>query len=262
MGFYDDGFHTVEKIAEDTYRINEKDLVNAYLLVGEKQALLIDSGDGLGEIRKVAESVTDKPIILALTHGHCDHAGGRNWFKSYYICEKDTAPIYKFLSSKLACNALLKGHPEWKLSKKPYHAKAIKIKDGYVFDLGGRQIKTINVPGHTKGSMIFLDDKEKLMVTGDDANISMWLQLPGCVTLTEWKPGAEKILSLIPSYTPWYGHGDGRQTAEQVTKTLSLADELLKTGQKDLKKKYKNKSFAYPDNQTFPNIVTNVKHVK
>ena len=54
--------HQIEKINESTWRINEFNLVNAFLLEGKKKAALIDTGCGIGEIDKCVKEITDKII--------------------------------------------------------------------------------------------------------------------------------------------------------------------------------------------------------
>ena len=62
-------WHTVEKVAEDTYRIYEPmgsipnvglTTVNMYLLLGEERAALIDSGMGIGDVRSAIDQITSK----------------------------------------------------------------------------------------------------------------------------------------------------------------------------------------------------------
>ena len=48
-----------------------------YLLIGEEKAMLIDSFYGQGDLRAFVETITDKPVIVANTHGHFDHTGGK-----------------------------------------------------------------------------------------------------------------------------------------------------------------------------------------
>ena len=84
-----DGIHSYEEIAANTYRIDEKGLVNTYLLIGERKALLIDSGVGVGDLLSTVKELTSLPVTLALTHRHCDHAGGVNFFKTYYVHQDD-----------------------------------------------------------------------------------------------------------------------------------------------------------------------------
>lgn len=193
-----DGFHEIEEIAKDTYRIDEGGIANCYLLIGEEKALLIDSGVGVGNLEETIKELTLKPVILAVTHRHCDHDGGRSHFKEYYAHEADKPLIYGILSSTFASKTLLKGRKieGLKLNKGRYHSKAIYFKDGATFDLGGRVITTVHTPGHTMGSVVFLDDQSKLMFTGDDVNPWLWMQLSGCSTASEWIPGAKEILKL------------------------------------------------------------------
>lgn len=242
--------YKTEQIAPDTYRIDEAGAVNCYLLLGKKKALLIDTGLGIGCLREEAEKLTNLPLEVVLTHAHCDHAGGIGWFDHYYVHKSDTAPVYKLLSSHLAASILLpKGI---KLPQKPLRPKAVPIDSSFSFDLGERIIHVKNVPGHTKGSIVLLDSKEKQMFTGDDINESLWMQLPGCTTLRQWLTGGRTLLALAREYTPWCGHGPGKQSVEQMRATFELAEKLSEG-----KNAFFPHTVFYPGKESVPQIVFN-----
>lgn len=245
-----DGVHFIYKIADNTYRIDESGIVNSYLLIGDTSALLIDTGNGIGDIKKTVEELTDKPIQVALTHRHCDHAGGVSHFKSVYCGIKDKPFIYSVLSGIFSRSILLKVNKKFipeikklKLSRGPYHTKYIFIDEGFSFDLGDRTINVISTPGHTKGSLVFLDDKEKTMITGDDVNKCTWLQLPGCVNLTTWLIGANRILSLADTYKPYAGHMNGEENKDDIKNLIDLAHSMLKLP----KSEFKKGTVSYPE---------------
>lgn len=249
----DEKFHTVEEIAPNTYRIDELGIANSYLVLGEQRALLIDTGCGVGNIKAAIEELTSLPIDVVLTHAHCDHAGGVSWFERYFVHESDTAFIYKILSSRLAAKTLAgKIAPKGSLNLCKHHSKQIAIKDGHHFDLGGRMVTVIHTPGHTKGSIILLDDMHKLMFTGDNANRFLWMQLPGCTSLSDWLVGAEQILSYTKEYRAYCGHEKSIQTNEQIQTTLNLVRELLAQKQK--------KTFL-PKTKTYPNKTARIQVV-
>jgi hydroxyacylglutathione hydrolase len=255
-----DGIHSYEEIAAKTYRIDEKGIVNIYLLIGDKEALVIDSGVGVGDLVGTIKEITDLPLRLALTHRHCDHAGGVNEFKRYYVHEGDKPAIYKLLSGKLACKTLLKANKVegLALTKKPYHAKPIWMKDSQTFDLGNRPVRIIHVPGHTAGSVVYLDPASGLMFTGDDVNPYLWLQLPGCTSISKWLPGAKTILDLARDYIPYCGHGDGKLYKDDIAKTVALGEEILKT-----KPAFKGKALDYPfDLSARPRILVARKGIR
>ena len=56
-----------------------------YLLEGDEKALLLDTGYGTGTLRAFVENLTDKPVIVANTHYHPDHAGGNGEFEKVYM---------------------------------------------------------------------------------------------------------------------------------------------------------------------------------
>jgi glyoxylase-like metal-dependent hydrolase (beta-lactamase superfamily II) len=50
------------------------------LIIGPEKAALIDTGSGIGNLRKAIAEVTDKPVIVINTHTHLDHLGGNRQF--------------------------------------------------------------------------------------------------------------------------------------------------------------------------------------
>ena len=65
-----------------------------YLLEGDNRAILIDAGTKIPGLKKIVESITDKPVTLVATHVHPDHTGSAiNEFPELYINAADTVNI-------------------------------------------------------------------------------------------------------------------------------------------------------------------------
>ncbi len=77
----DDPWFEVYKVVPGVFAIYEPhqaEEVISYLIVGNKQALLVDTGTGIGDIRKVTSKLTSRPVVVLNSHTHNDHVGG-NW---------------------------------------------------------------------------------------------------------------------------------------------------------------------------------------
>ena len=221
--------YVAEKIAKNTYKIDESGVANCYLLIGEERALLIDTGCGAGNLKEAVLKLTQKPLLVALTHRHPDHAGGARQFGTYYVHKDDKKTIYGIMSLPLVSRRMLKimgATIDGNLGRR--RCKIIAIDDGHRFDLGNRTIVVKSVPGHTKGSVIFLDEKEKLMFTGDNTNYCLWMHLPGCTSLEKWMRGARTILSYYDmGYKAYGGHSKGTQSREETQKLYDCVKKII-----------------------------------
>src|SRR5499425_259394 len=77
----DEAWFEVYKVAPGTFAIYEPHQFEetiSYLIIGAKQALLFDTGLGVGNIKAVVARLTSRPVVVLNSHTHNDHVGG-NW---------------------------------------------------------------------------------------------------------------------------------------------------------------------------------------
>ena len=78
------------EIEDGIYEIDEFDCVSVFVIVGEKRALVVDTGTGIGDLKWIIEEkITDKPYDVVLTHNHGDHTGGAGFFDEVWIHAAD-----------------------------------------------------------------------------------------------------------------------------------------------------------------------------
>ena len=70
----------INRILDGYLGFREFKLVNAFLVEGEEKAALIDTGCGIGHLAETVRELTDKPLVILITHGHFDHDGGIKQF--------------------------------------------------------------------------------------------------------------------------------------------------------------------------------------
>lgn len=147
------------QVRPDTWVITNRWQNFMYLLIGEKKALLIDTGYGEGNLRAFVEQITNKPVMVLNTHGHFDHTGGNAWWPEAWMTEE---------SAKSARTTFAPVHDEW-FSEKPYRDYQTHfVRDGDKFDLGNRVVEMISIPAHHEGSVAVLDKNARLLFTGDE----------------------------------------------------------------------------------------------
>jgi len=214
------GYFSIKKLDGTTYYIKEKLGVGCYLFLGENGALLSDTGNGYGDLRRVVDKIVGgKPLTVMNTHGHADHAGGNDQFGRVYIHANDLHMLegewQRSQREKLTVY-IKKNYPVltplvWFLTRKRYTPIATKpdvLGNGHVFDLGGRQIETIHVPGHSPGSVVLLDRQTKALYAGDAVNPGLFLFFAESPTPKEYAKVLRGLTQLSGYEKLRISHGD------------------------------------------------------
>ncbi len=127
---------------------------NSYLVVGNEKAMLFDLAVDDSALKEYAQNLAGKPMMLVLSHGHYDHIYHLEQFSDAWLHEKD-AP-------------LLQGGGAGLRKVKPCPNLHF-LAEGDVIDLGDRKLDVIHIPGHTPGSILLLDRKSRILLSGDTA---------------------------------------------------------------------------------------------
>lgn len=88
----EESWFTIEKIDEQTFAISEYghwEKVRSFLILGQDQGMLINTGLGIGQIHEVVKSLTSLPYSAYLTHVHWDHTNGLTANQEVYLHESE-----------------------------------------------------------------------------------------------------------------------------------------------------------------------------
>lgn len=169
---------TVESIDESTFAISEYkhwEETHCYLLLGKEQAVLIDTGLGVSNIKVIADALTSLPVAVLTTHVHWDHIGGHRYFENIAVHEAETEWITeKFPLELQAVKENLVLIPcdfpaEFRLDDyRIYKGKPTRIlHDGDIINLGNRSLEVIHTPGHSPGHCCFWEKDKGYLYSGD-----------------------------------------------------------------------------------------------
>ncbi|HET9839073.1 MAG TPA: MBL fold metallo-hydrolase [Candidatus Angelobacter sp.] len=157
------------------YEPHQSEEIISYLILGQKRALLFDTGMGISNIRKVVEALTPLPVSVINSHTHNDHVGD-NWrFRDIYgmdlsftraSAHGSTADAQAEIAPGEICGQLPAGFDAQRYATRPFQITHW-LHGGEKIDLGGRVIEVIATPGHTPDSISLWDAANGLLFTGD-----------------------------------------------------------------------------------------------
>ena len=181
------GYVAVTQPLEGVYRLCGEGVNFATLVCGERAALLMDTGLGLGDIRRAVEELTELPLTVVCSHEHADHIGGNAFFPEVWMTAQSQralreAPLWEIRERVLAAQKEL---PEG-FDREEYLSrgcgKTRRLEPGMVFDLGGRRMHVVPLPSHTAGSVGLLCPQLELLLTGDSVAPMVSLIWPDSLT--------------------------------------------------------------------------------
>lgn len=229
-------YFTAAQISKHVTRITGVTQELMYLVEGETKAALIDTGLGVGDLATYIKTLTDKPIVVILTHGHFDHIGGASLFNQAYLNEKDWAFSVLDNTMKNKLDYLSIFHLESIPEKDMAPIKAmdfLPLNHGDRFDLGGLTLEMIELPGHTPGSMTVLIQEERSILFGDACNTFTFMFDDTCSSISEYLNTLESFKSREAEYDKVYlSHGSGDVDKAILDGVIEVCKEVLK-GQTD-----------------------------
>jgi glyoxylase-like metal-dependent hydrolase (beta-lactamase superfamily II) len=213
--------------------------VNCYFVEEEDGLTLIDAAlpNSAKAILQGAEQIGKTITKIVLTHAHGDHIGALDELKKelnvpVYISARDSRLLAG--DTSLDANELqtpIRGGISKNIKTKP----DILLSDG---DMIG-SLRAIATPGHTPGSMTFLDERTNAIIAGDAFQTRGGTAVSGITVplfpfpaMATWNKkaafeSAKKICELKPSLLA-VGHGELlKSPAEYIEKAIQKAETIL-----------------------------------
>ena len=200
---------------------------NCYILTDSKSGdtAVIDPCWLTDELKAAVDCAGGVKYIL-LTHGHFDHICGVHDLREYTgaevaIHESDADCLFDEKKS-LADGS---GYPF-----KPVRADII-LRDGDVLELGGKEIKVMHTPGHTKGGVCFICESDRMIFSGDTLFHST-------VGRTDFEGGSfkeiiesvERLQSLDGDYDVYPGHNRSTTLERERTRNFYMRRQSRRQG--------------------------------
>ena len=176
-----------------------------YIIEGNEKAVLLDAGTHIPKLDKIVAKITDKPVSLLLTHGHGDHVGAAGCFDELWMNTADKGML------------------------RNYKGTIHHIENGQRFDLGGRVLEAFYTPGHTPGSVTFLEVGTDTGYSGDAFGNGNLLVMGDFKTLIKTCRESYDYFSEN-GYTKFYnGHfwGDNFETLERIKEIRDIAEGVF-----------------------------------
>jgi len=202
----------VYKVSKGTFAICEpghREGVISYLIEGRTKAVLLDSGMGIGDIKRVVEHLTRLEVSVVNSHTHFDHIGDNHQFHdiavfndNFEIENLKRGRTIEELKSELNQEIIYRPLPKG-FNPKSYQILPSKptrlLKHEESIDLGDRALKVLHTPGHSPGSICLLDTKSRELFTGDTFYLSSLLAHFPESDLNAYSQTADYLSSLAPS---------------------------------------------------------------
>ena len=173
-----DHWFTVETIDAQTFAISEYkhwEETHCYLLCGRERAVLIDTGLGVSNIKRIVDGLTELPVTVITTHAHWDHIGGHRYFDTIAVheAEKDWLSVRFPIPLQVVRRNLTKLPCDFPAdfdldAYRVFQGMPQKIlRDGDWLELGGRGLRVIHTPGHSPGHCCFYEPGRNYLFSGD-----------------------------------------------------------------------------------------------
>ncbi len=202
-----------------------------YLIEGTEKALLVDGLSGVGSLKAFVRELTDLPVELVLTHAHPDHLGAAFEYGKCRLHPDEIPDLYETGDAERRYAFVSGGERDFVLRREDVlpcvPVRTLPVGDGYVFDLGGRELEVVAVPGHTWGHIVLLDRAARAVYSGDAVN-SNTLMVLGGTSIEQYRESLLHLWSFEEEYDVlWGGHGGESVPKRIVSEAIELCEEIM-----------------------------------
>jgi glyoxylase-like metal-dependent hydrolase (beta-lactamase superfamily II) len=210
--------------------------VKSYLILGNRRALLVDTGMGIGDIAEVVRDVTNLPVLVINSHAHWDHIGGNASFDEIWIHAAEADDLEEgrsnaYLNRWLTPDHFLHGVPTW-FEPDTYSITASRattqLQGGEAVDLGGRSIEVLHAPGHSPGGLVFVDRAAGFLLSTDVAYAAPpYCYGPGTDPV-EYRDTLARLESVVRDLRAVYpSHNEAPIEPGMIARMRAAFDEVL-----------------------------------
>lgn len=192
--------------------------IGAYLLTGDGDAVLVETGPG--STRETLEAMVGQAGLsmrdisrLVVTHIHLDHAGAAGLLMRDYphlrlSVHEQAAPFLVSVERLWNSAARIYGDmmgPLWGDAIDVDAERVDPLRDGDVLEVAGTRLRAVATPGHAGTHLAFLDEGRGILFTGDAAGARMQgsdlvvpTLAPPELDFALWKRSIRTMLALDP----------------------------------------------------------------
>lgn len=235
-------WYEVYKLSIDTIAIYEPyqfEEAISFLVLGKDKGILIDTGTGIGNLKKLIQELTNLPVSVVNTHTHWDHIGANSQFETI-ACFNHPECIEKLIAGmgnsrlrpSITGDSIWKSLPE-DLDVSTWEIPSVKptelLEDGDNIDLGGgRILEVIHTPGHSPGSICLLDKKNRLLFTGDTFFPGPLYAYPEDVDIDLYRASIDLLKERIEEYDYLCsGHNDPWIKSEVIPRVAAAFEDIM-----------------------------------
>lgn len=225
---------STQRVRDDLYLITEPhyywyNRANLWLIKGQTQDLLIDTGLGVASLRQAIAALIDKPLLAIASHIHFDHAGGMYEFDQRAIHAAEAEALRTGDDSEALCSPeqgwVHEDHfdqlPVAGFAVEQYSLRAAEptriLHEGDVLDLGYRALEVLNLPGHSPGCIALYDPRSQELFSGDVIYDGELLDELHCSHIPTYVATYERLQTLpVETVYPGHYHRFGRDRYHQI----------------------------------------------
>lgn len=182
--------------------------VRSFLIEDEKEALLIDTGFGRGDLAALVREITDKPVRVLNTHTDGDHTGCNKSFDKVFM---HPAEYDRYCFGKDVRTDCI--HPVW---------------EGDEICAGKYRFEVILIPGHTPGSIALLEKSRRFLISGDSVQAGAAFMFGQGRNLPAYRESIKKLMARRDEFdTVHPSHGELNVPADIIEDIYEAAGKLL-----------------------------------